>query len=43
MYIGYHNKGVSKSRFDLTEISMIVNFTSNSFVRVVGMDIGMSY
>ncbi|CAC5383053.1 LRP2 [Mytilus coruscus] len=29
MYIGYYTTGISKSRFDLTDINMIVNFTSS--------------
>ncbi|CAG2240469.1 LRP2 [Mytilus edulis] len=38
-YIGYFNYGISKSRFDLADISMIVNFTAQAYC----MDIGMFY
>ncbi|VDI60052.1 Hypothetical predicted protein, partial [Mytilus galloprovincialis] len=31
LYIGYNNKGISKSRFDLTNMSMIVNFPSDTY------------
>ncbi|XP_052066526.1 low-density lipoprotein receptor-related protein 8-like [Mytilus californianus] len=40
MYIGYIDKGISKSRFDLTDISMIANFTSN--IQVFCMDIDLT-
>ncbi|XP_071121805.1 pro-epidermal growth factor-like [Mytilus edulis] len=31
LYIGYRNKGIFKSRFDLTDMSMIANFTSATY------------
>lgn len=41
MYIGYVNTGISKSRFDLTDISLIADFSSNIQVYAACMDIGM--
>ncbi|CAC5383059.1 LRP4 [Mytilus coruscus] len=38
MYIGYYSKGISKSRFDLSDISMIANITSG-FVDCMDLEI----
>ncbi|XP_076115992.1 uncharacterized protein LOC143083608 isoform X2 [Mytilus galloprovincialis] len=40
MYVGYIDNGISKSRFDLTDISTVVNFTLST--RVFCMDIEMT-
>ncbi|XP_052065895.1 low-density lipoprotein receptor-related protein 1B-like [Mytilus californianus] len=42
MYLGYYTTGISKSRFDLTDISMIKNFTYGGFSHVSSMDIDLS-
>lgn len=40
MYVVYFDIGISKSRFDITDLSMIVNFTSSNIAYVTAMALG---
>ncbi|VDI71390.1 Hypothetical predicted protein [Mytilus galloprovincialis] len=40
MYLGSYIRGVSKSRFDLTDISVIVHYSHSAYTITSSMDIG---